>query len=90
MLQIFSSGSEELNQLIRVLFGTASFTGGFLGFVLDNIVPGRSSAMLIILDMPQYTHTWISSIIVTIVGFCNSVLSKQTVLVMMRLISIYI
>lgn len=26
--------------MIKVLFGTASFTGGFIGFLLDNIVPG--------------------------------------------------
>lgn len=34
------TGSDELDQLIRVLFGTASFAGGFIGFLLDNIVPG--------------------------------------------------
>lgn len=34
------TGSDELDQVILVLFGTASFAGGFIGFVLDNIVPG--------------------------------------------------
>ncbi|XP_062612059.1 solute carrier family 23 member 2-like isoform X2 [Saccostrea cucullata] len=34
------TGSDELDQVIRVLFGTASFAGGFIGFLLDNIVPG--------------------------------------------------
>lgn len=37
---IVKTGSAELDQVIKVLFGTASFTGGFIGFVLDNIVPG--------------------------------------------------
>nr|XP_022290097.1 solute carrier family 23 member 2-like isoform X1 [Crassostrea virginica] len=35
-----NTGSEDLDQVIKVLFGTASFTGGFIGFLLDNIVPG--------------------------------------------------
>ena len=34
------TGSDELDQVIRVLFGTASFAGGFIGFVLDNLIPG--------------------------------------------------
>nr|XP_022290099.1 solute carrier family 23 member 2-like isoform X1 [Crassostrea virginica] len=37
---IVKTGSTELDQVIKVLFGTASFTGGFIGFLLDNIVPG--------------------------------------------------
>ena len=37
-------GSIELDQVIKVLFGTASFTGGgVIGFLLDNIVPGKCS-----------------------------------------------
>ena len=38
---IHVQGSIELDQVIKVLFGTASFTGGFIGFLLDNIVPGK-------------------------------------------------
>ncbi|KAK3096274.1 hypothetical protein FSP39_025188 [Pinctada imbricata] len=34
------TGSTDLDQVIRVLFGTASFTGGIIGFLLDNIIPG--------------------------------------------------
>lgn len=34
------SGSDKLDQVLLVLFGTASFAGCFIGFVLDNIVPG--------------------------------------------------
>lgn len=37
---IVKTGSADLDQVIKVLFGTASFTGGFIGFLLDNIVPG--------------------------------------------------
>ena len=40
---IHVQGSIELDQVIKVLFGTASFTGGFIGFLLDNIVPGKCS-----------------------------------------------
>lgn len=36
------TGSANLDQVIKVLFGTASFTGGFIGFMLDNIVPGTA------------------------------------------------
>ncbi|XP_048745910.2 solute carrier family 23 member 2-like [Ostrea edulis] len=38
--QKVKTGSDELDQMIRVLFGTASFVGGFIGFVLDAIIPG--------------------------------------------------
>ncbi|KAJ8317253.1 hypothetical protein KUTeg_005157, partial [Tegillarca granosa] len=34
------TGNEDLNQVIQVLLGTASFTGGLIGFLLDNTVPG--------------------------------------------------
>ncbi|XP_062567788.1 solute carrier family 23 member 2-like [Saccostrea cucullata] len=34
------TGSQDLDQVIKVLFGTASFTGGFIGFLLDNMIPG--------------------------------------------------
>ncbi|KAK3105755.1 hypothetical protein FSP39_004949 [Pinctada imbricata] len=34
------TGSTDVDQVIRVLFGTASFTGGIIGFLLDNIIPG--------------------------------------------------
>ncbi|XP_053538352.1 solute carrier family 23 member 2 [Ictalurus punctatus] len=35
-----SSGITELDQLIMVLFTTPMFIGGFLGFILDNTIPG--------------------------------------------------
>ncbi|XP_052770614.1 solute carrier family 23 member 2-like isoform X1 [Mya arenaria] len=34
------TGSEELDQMIRVMLGTAMFVGGFVGCFLDNTVPG--------------------------------------------------
>lgn len=34
------TGNEELDQVLTVLLSTAMFVGGFLGFVLDNTVPG--------------------------------------------------
>ncbi|KAL5021812.1 hypothetical protein ScPMuIL_000967 [Solemya velum] len=34
------SGYEEFDQVVRVLGGTASFVGGFIGFLLDNLLPG--------------------------------------------------
>ncbi|KAL5021813.1 hypothetical protein ScPMuIL_000968 [Solemya velum] len=34
------SGFSEFDQVVRVLGGTASFVGGFLGFLLDNLLPG--------------------------------------------------
>ena len=30
----------ELDQIIKVLFETSMFVGGFLGFLLDNTIPG--------------------------------------------------
>ena len=33
-------GSDDLDQVLRVLLGTAMFVGGVLGFILDNTVPG--------------------------------------------------
>ncbi|XP_053406670.1 solute carrier family 23 member 2-like [Mercenaria mercenaria] len=37
---IINTGNEELNQVIKVLLGTAMFVGGFVGCLLDNTVPG--------------------------------------------------
>ena len=34
-------GSDDLDQVLRVLLGTAMFVGGVLGFILDNAVPGK-------------------------------------------------
>ncbi|XP_052101655.1 solute carrier family 23 member 2-like isoform X1 [Mytilus californianus] len=34
------TGSEDLDQVLKVLLGTAMFVGGVLGFILDNLVPG--------------------------------------------------
>lgn len=35
-----NTGSDELDRVLTVLFSTAMFVGGFLGFILDNTVPG--------------------------------------------------
>ncbi|XP_062318853.1 solute carrier family 23 member 2 [Osmerus eperlanus] len=37
---IIDTGSQELDQVIVVLFTTHMFIGGFFGFVLDNTIPG--------------------------------------------------
>ena len=37
---LFLPGVKELDQVILVLFTTHMFIGGFLGFVLDNTIPG--------------------------------------------------
>ncbi|CAC5404080.1 Solute carrier family 23 member 2 [Mytilus coruscus] len=34
------TGSEDLDQVLKVLLGTAMLVGGVLGFILDNLVPG--------------------------------------------------
>ena len=47
----FDKGSADLDQVIKVLFGTASFTGGFIGFMLDNIVPGEWQFVWILFDI---------------------------------------
>ncbi|XP_060065562.1 solute carrier family 23 member 2-like [Ylistrum balloti] len=36
------TGNSELDQVLNVLLGTAMFVGGFLGCLLDNLVPGSS------------------------------------------------
>ena len=38
---IFVSGSVELDQVLTVLLTTSMFIGGFVGCLLDNIVPGK-------------------------------------------------
>lgn len=34
------TGVVELDQLLQVLLTTSMFVGGFIGFVLDNTIPG--------------------------------------------------
>lgn len=36
------SGVVELDQVLQVLLTTSMFVGGFIGFVLDNTIPGIS------------------------------------------------
>ena len=36
------AGSVELDQVLTALLTTAMFVGGFVGCVLDNIVPGKT------------------------------------------------
>jgi len=36
------AGNEELDQMLRVMLGTAMFVGGGVGCILDNTVPGTS------------------------------------------------
>lgn len=37
---VIKTGSETLDQIITVLLSTGMFVGGFLGFILDNTIPG--------------------------------------------------
>ncbi|XP_006815228.1 solute carrier family 23 member 1-like [Saccoglossus kowalevskii] len=37
---VIDTGNREVDQIITVLLSTSMFVGGFLGFVLDNTVPG--------------------------------------------------
>lgn len=37
-------GVVQLDQVIQVLLTTGMFVGGFLGFVLDNTIPGKAAA----------------------------------------------
>ena len=39
---VLISGSDNLDQMIKVMLGTAMFVGGFIGFLLDNTVPGNA------------------------------------------------
>ena len=43
------SGNENVDQMIKVMLGTAMFVGGFIGFLLDNTVPGT----IIIIEPPH-------------------------------------
>lgn len=37
---VMVSGVTELDQVLQVLLTTSMFVGGFLGFILDNTIPG--------------------------------------------------
>lgn len=37
---VLCSGVVELDQVLQVLLTTSMFVGGFLGFILDNTIPG--------------------------------------------------
>lgn len=39
-----TAGILQLDQVIQVLLTTGMFVGGFLGFVLDNTIPGKAGA----------------------------------------------
>ena len=54
-------GSEDLDQVIKVLFGTASFTGGFIGFLLDNVVPGKCSLNFYLKTILNCIYTFINT-----------------------------
>ena len=48
------SGSDEFDQIIRVLLETSMFVGGFLGFILDNTIPGTDEERGIIAWADQH------------------------------------
>lgn len=37
----FLSGVKEVDQVLQILLTTHMFIGGFLGFFLDNTIPGK-------------------------------------------------
>lgn len=37
----FLSGVKEVDQVLQILLTTHMFVGGFLGFFLDNTIPGK-------------------------------------------------
>ncbi|CAN7996418.1 unnamed protein product [Ixodes hexagonus] len=39
--QAIATGSEDVDQVLRVLLSTSMFVGGFVGIFLDNTVPGK-------------------------------------------------
>lgn len=41
---VIKTGSEFLDQLITILLSTSMFVAGFIGFILDNTVPGNKYA----------------------------------------------
>ena len=42
-LYTYFLGNEDANQVLVMFLSTASFVGGVLGFLLDNILPGKLS-----------------------------------------------
>lgn len=44
----YDSGVKEVDQVLHVLFTTHMFVGGFLGFFLDNTIPGKLKWGLVI------------------------------------------
>lgn len=47
-LSVCNSGVEELDQVVHILLTTHMFVGGFLGFFLDNTIPGKLKWQLVI------------------------------------------
>ncbi len=52
-----STGVELLDQLITVLLSTSMFVSGFLGFLLDNTVPGEQANHYVKLARPKSIET---------------------------------
>lgn len=47
LLFLFDSGNSDLDQVLKVLMGTAMFVGGVLAFFLDNTVPGEETRIIV-------------------------------------------
>ena len=41
-------GEGKLDQILKVLLETSMFVGGFLGFLLDNTIPGKISLFILV------------------------------------------
>ena len=39
---LYITHNDTLDQIIKVLLSTGMFVGGFLGFLLDNTIPGNN------------------------------------------------
>lgn len=46
-------GNTEVDRVLTVLLSTAMFVGGFIGFVLDNTVPGTPAFSFVSRDITK-------------------------------------
>ena len=51
------TGNEEFDQIVRVLLETSMFVGGFLGFFLDNTIPGTDEERGLLAWADQHNTT---------------------------------
>ena len=59
---VFTLGILQLDQVIQVLLTTGMFVGGFLGFLLDNTIPGRAHLCSVSWQFGQMVSIWVTHI----------------------------